>query len=74
MYEYEPAGNGSCTAQEGCTGLISSGTSPQESAFLDASENGDDAFFVTAQPLVAPTATPTSISTTRASAPTNHHV
>ena len=53
VYEHEPAGNGSCAAQEGCTGLISSGTSPQESAFLDASENGNDAFFLTAQPLVA---------------------
>ena len=33
--------------------LISSGTAEQESAFLEASENGDDAFFITAQPLVA---------------------
>src|SRR5262249_13659994 len=53
VYEYEPAGVGSCTAQEGCTGLISSGTSEQESAFVDAGETGADAFFVTAQPLVA---------------------
>ena len=53
VYEYEPAGIGGCSAQEGCTGLISSGTSGQESSFVDASENGDNAFFVTAQPLVA---------------------
>jgi hypothetical protein len=31
----------------GCVGLISSGTSPEESAFLDASESGADVFFVT---------------------------
>ncbi len=54
-YEYEPAGVGGCTTASltfnersgGCVGLISSGTSSAESAFLDASENGDDAFFVT---------------------------
>ena len=33
--------------------LISSGTSEHESAFLDASASGNDAFFITAQPLVA---------------------
>ncbi len=32
----------------GCVGLISSGESPQESAFLDASETGSDVFFMTA--------------------------
>ncbi len=31
----------------GCVGLISSGTSNTESAFYDASENGDDVFFDT---------------------------
>jgi hypothetical protein len=30
----------------GCVGLISSGTSGEESAFLDASESGDDVFFL----------------------------
>ena len=53
VYEYEPAGEGSCTSEAGCVSLISSGTSQHESAFLDASENGDDAFFVTAAKLVA---------------------
>jgi sugar lactone lactonase YvrE len=38
---------------EGCIGLISSGTSGEESAFLDASENGDDVFFLTASKLVS---------------------
>jgi hypothetical protein len=31
----------------GCISLISSGESPQDSEFLDASVNGDDAFFLT---------------------------
>ena len=53
VYEYEPPGVGTCAHEDGCVGLISSGASGQESAFLDASATGDDAFFVTAQPLVA---------------------
>ena len=53
VYEYEPDGVGSCTGQPGCLALISAGTSETESAFVDASFSGDDAFFVTAQPLVA---------------------
>ena len=52
VYEYEPEGIGSCQHSSGCIGLISSGSSPEESAFLDASENGDDAFFLTAAQLV----------------------
>ncbi len=60
VYEYEPSGQGSCTAEPGCLSLISSGTSEQESAFLDASENGDDAFFITAAPL-APSDTDNSL-------------
>jgi hypothetical protein len=52
VYEYEPAGVGSCEHSGGCVGLISSGTSSQESAFLDASETGDDVFFLTAAALV----------------------
>lgn len=52
-YEYQPDGEGSCTSPEGCVSLISSGTSEHESAFLDASSSGNDAFFITAQPLLA---------------------
>jgi hypothetical protein len=37
----------------GCVALISSGKSSKESAFLDASENGDDVFFLTAAPLAS---------------------
>jgi len=60
VYQWEPAGAGSCSSSApgfnsstgGCVGLISSGISPDESAFLDASENGDDVFFLTAEKLV----------------------
>jgi hypothetical protein len=65
VYEYEPAGLGSCSASTssgssvyvsgaaGCDSLISAGTSSKESAFLDASESGEDVFFLTSQPLVS---------------------
>jgi hypothetical protein len=57
-------GEGNCTTStqgpgdvydpnaEGCVGLISSGESSEESAFLDASENGGDVFFMTLSQLV----------------------
>ena len=61
VYEYEPpagggSGSNSCSAAsptfsaaaQGCVDLISSGTSGEESALLDASESGDDVFFLTA--------------------------
>jgi hypothetical protein len=62
VYEYEPpagpaqpASNDCSTASStfdpaaaGCISLISSGTSGEESIFLDASESGDDVFFLTA--------------------------
>jgi hypothetical protein len=52
VYEYEPNGVPSCTNASGCVGLISSGTSSRESAFMDASVSGNDAFFLTAAPLL----------------------
>jgi NHL repeat len=60
VYEFEREGTGSCdaenpafdTAAGGCHFLISSGTSPDESYFVDASSNGRDAFFSTRDPLV----------------------
>jgi hypothetical protein len=61
VYEYEPASVGDCTTSAltfsersgGCTGLISSGSSAEESAFLDASETGGDVFFLTQAKLVS---------------------
>jgi hypothetical protein len=61
VYEYEPPGIGGCSEaspsfsshSEGCVGLISSGTSREESAFMDASESGGDVFFLTSSQLVA---------------------
>jgi hypothetical protein len=61
VYEYEPPGVGKCTTSAvtfsersgGCVSLISSGSSAQESAFLDASETGGDVFFLTASKLVS---------------------
>ena len=55
VYQFEPAGVGGCTNAsetfqapiEGCVSLISSGKAPRESSFLDASPDGNDAFFVT---------------------------
>jgi hypothetical protein len=64
VYEFEPVGVGGCSERTssgsdvyvsssgGCVGLISSGTSSSESAFFDASESGDDVFFITASKLV----------------------
>jgi hypothetical protein len=51
VYEYEPQGTGSCTLAPACLGLISSGTSSEEASFLDASETGDDVFFLSAAQL-----------------------
>jgi WD40-like Beta Propeller Repeat len=59
VYESEPAGVGSCTsesstyspASEGCVSLISSGRAAGESAFIDASENGNDVFFLAGERL-----------------------
>ena len=52
VYEYEPAGVGSCvSASGGCVSLLSSGDSPEESAFLEATPEGEDVFFLTAAQL-----------------------
>lgn len=61
VYEYEPLGEGGCTAagarfserSGGCVGLVSSGGAAGESAFLDASETGGDVFFLTYGQLTA---------------------
>ncbi len=46
-------------SSEGCIDLVSSGTSTDESVFIEASENGDDAFFLTSEKL-APSDTDTA--------------
>jgi hypothetical protein len=61
VYQYEPSGVGGCgptsatyhPVSAGCVDLISSGTSKEYSAFLDASESGDDVFFLTASRLTS---------------------
>jgi hypothetical protein len=52
VYEFELDGVGSCTREGGCVALLSDGTSPHESAFLDASVTGSDVFLLTGAPLV----------------------
>jgi hypothetical protein len=52
VYEWEPQGVGSCKRAGGCVYLISSGQSPNDSFFLDASEGGRDAFFITREQLL----------------------
>ena len=53
VYEYERAGEGSCTAPQGCVSLLSSPTSKGEEIFLDADENGNNAFFASFDRLTA---------------------
>lgn len=61
VYEFEPVGIGGCVSSSvtfsqktgGCVSLISAGTSPEESAFLDASEGGSDVFFMTTSRLTS---------------------
>jgi phosphodiesterase/alkaline phosphatase D-like protein len=52
VYEYQPNEVGSCRAGTGCVSLISSASSGKESAFLDASANGNDVYFLTAATLL----------------------
>ncbi len=55
VYEWEAAGAGDCVegagafsqAADGCVSLISSGESPGDSEFIDASADGRDVFFAT---------------------------
>ncbi len=54
VYEHEPPGVGDCTSESagfeqhsgGCIALISSGSAARQSEFLDASESGNDVFFL----------------------------
>jgi hypothetical protein len=56
VYEYEPPGVGDCSSGSvsfsvrsgGCVRLVSSGSSGEESGFMDASATGGEVFFLTA--------------------------
>jgi hypothetical protein len=53
VYEYEPAGAGSCQSSTGaCVSLLSSGSSGRESAFVEATPSGNDVFLLTAAQLL----------------------
>ena len=53
VYEWEAQGSGSCAQAPGCLQLISSGRAEGGASFVDASESGRDAFFLTDGSLVA---------------------
>jgi hypothetical protein len=52
VYEWEAQGSGTCTQAPGCLQLISNGRSEDGASFIDASESGRDAFFLTDGSLV----------------------
>lgn len=52
IYEHEPDGVGGCRSEGGCLYLISTGTSNDDSYFIDASTTGNDVFIETTQGLV----------------------
>jgi hypothetical protein len=52
VYEYEPDSTGGCERAAGCVALMSSGTAGGETAFVDASDEGEDVFFLTTGRLV----------------------
>jgi hypothetical protein len=45
VYEWERDGTGTCLLNPGCVYLLSGGSSPENSYFLDASADGNDVFF-----------------------------
>jgi hypothetical protein len=47
VYQWEAQGKGTCEEPGGCLSLISSGESPQNSEFVDASASGDTVVFST---------------------------
>jgi hypothetical protein len=60
VYQWEAPGSGDCTQgspafspqNDGCLSLISSGKSPEDSGFLEATPSGSDVFFTTLSSLV----------------------
>lgn len=61
VYSWEAPGTGTCSVGNadytsswgGCVSLVSTGTDPRDSEFVDASADGRDAFFLTGQSLLA---------------------
>jgi hypothetical protein len=52
VYQWEAQGTGSCAKAAGCVALISSGSDGEGAGFVDASESGEDAYFLTSASLV----------------------
>jgi hypothetical protein len=52
VYEWERDGSGSCTDENGCIYILSTGSSSSPSYLLDASANGNDVFLMTRSQLV----------------------
>jgi hypothetical protein len=52
VYQYEPAGTGSCAQAGGCVALLTSGRGAYDSNFLATDLAGDNVFFTTRQQLV----------------------
>jgi hypothetical protein len=52
VYQWEASGEGSCQRPGGCLNLISNGQDPIGASFIDASESGADAYFLTSASLV----------------------
>jgi hypothetical protein len=53
IYQYEPGGEGDCAMTGGCVSVISSGHSASDSLFMDASESGNDVFFLSSDHLTS---------------------
>jgi hypothetical protein len=53
VYQWEAQGTGGCVKAGGCVDLISSGRAKAGASFVDASADGADAFFLTAESLVS---------------------
>lgn len=51
VYLWQAQGSGGCGRILGCVDLISSGHGPDGASFIDASADGDDAFFLTSESL-----------------------
>jgi hypothetical protein len=51
-YQWEAQGEGNCTRPGGCVALVSSGRDSGGAAFVDASADGSDAYFLTDESLV----------------------